>query len=77
MASLLKDLEKDFALKDLGDLHYFVGIEVKKSSDGLVMPHERYTVKHAGMERSKLVETPLSVSEKLSIAEGTSLGPED
>jgi histone deacetylase 1/2 len=29
--ALLKNLEKDFALKDLGDLHFFLGIEVKKS----------------------------------------------
>lgn len=27
---LLRDLEKDFALKDLGELHYFLSIEVKK-----------------------------------------------
>jgi histone deacetylase 1/2 len=25
-SALLKDLEKDFALKDLGDLHFFLGI---------------------------------------------------
>jgi len=34
---LLKDLQKDFALKDLGDLHYFLGIEVRRSNDGLVL----------------------------------------
>jgi hypothetical protein len=33
--ALLKDLEKEFALKDLGDLHYFLGIEVKRLDDGL------------------------------------------
>ena len=33
--ALLKDLEKEFALKDLGDLHYFLGIEVKRLGDGL------------------------------------------
>jgi hypothetical protein len=29
MTTLLRDLEKDFALKDLGELHYFLGIELK------------------------------------------------
>jgi hypothetical protein len=28
VTALLQDLQKDFALKDLGKLHYFVGIEV-------------------------------------------------
>ncbi|XP_066385162.1 uncharacterized protein [Miscanthus floridulus] len=78
--SLLKDLEREFALKDLGDLHYFLGIEVKKSTDGLVMSQERYTadiVKRAGMDKSKPVDTPLSTSEKLSATDGVSIGPED
>jgi hypothetical protein len=30
-------LEKEFALKGLGELHYFLGIEVKKNLDGLVL----------------------------------------
>ena len=33
--ALLEDLEQEFALKDLGDLHYFLGIEVQRSRDGL------------------------------------------
>jgi histone deacetylase 1/2 len=40
--ALLKDLERDFALKDLGDLHYFLGMEVKKSSDGLIVSQRKY-----------------------------------
>jgi histone deacetylase 1/2 len=28
--TLLKELQNEFALKDLGDLHYFLGIEVSK-----------------------------------------------
>jgi hypothetical protein len=34
---LLKSLEEDFALKDLGDLHYFLGIEVRKFNDGIIV----------------------------------------
>lgn len=52
---LLRDLEKEFALKDLGDLHYFLGIEVKRTVDGLLMTQERYSadvVKRAGMHLS-------------------------
>jgi histone deacetylase 1/2 len=78
--ALLKDLEKDFALKDLGNLHYFLRIEVKRSNDGLVMSQTSYAtdvLKRAGMDKSKAVDTPLSASEKLSATEGTSLGAED
>jgi hypothetical protein len=36
--ALLKDLRSDFALKDLGDLHYFLGIQVtKREGGGLVL----------------------------------------
>lgn len=35
--ALLKDLRLDFALKDLGALHYFFGIEVNKVKDGILL----------------------------------------
>lgn len=34
--ALVKDLE-EFSLKDLGDVHYFLGIEVSQKKDGLVL----------------------------------------
>jgi hypothetical protein len=37
IAALLHDLREDFALKDLGSLHYFLGIEVKKIHNGLCL----------------------------------------
>ena len=42
IVALLEDLKKDFALKDLGDLHYFLGIEVKRDKEGLVLSQEKY-----------------------------------
>jgi histone deacetylase 1/2 len=40
VSALLQDLNKEFALKDLGELHYFLGIEVKKIKDGIVLTQE-------------------------------------
>ncbi|KAK1616409.1 hypothetical protein QYE76_021926 [Lolium multiflorum] len=42
--ALLRKLNHDFALKDLGDLHFFLGIEVKKSSNGIVLTQEKYAM---------------------------------
>jgi histone deacetylase 1/2 len=41
-SSLLCDLSKEFALKDLGDLHYFLRIEMHKVSDGIVLNQAKY-----------------------------------
>jgi hypothetical protein len=35
--SLLQDLEQDFALKELGMLHFFLGIEVTPIQDGILL----------------------------------------
>jgi hypothetical protein len=40
--ALLQDLKTDFALKDLGELKFFLGIEVKKLSDGILLSQENY-----------------------------------
>jgi histone deacetylase 1/2 len=37
VSCLLQQLRGDFALKDLGDLHYFFGIEVQKVDDGITL----------------------------------------
>jgi hypothetical protein len=66
---LLKDLHDEFALKDLGDLNYFLGIEVTKTRDGIVLTQEKYAsdlLKKVRMSECKPVAAPLSTSEKLS-----------
>jgi hypothetical protein len=41
--ALLANMKNDFALKDLGNLHYFLGIEVKHTLDGLLLTREKYS----------------------------------
>jgi hypothetical protein len=79
-ATLLKDLEEEFALKDLGDLHYFLGIEVNKVRDGVILTQDKYAsdlLKKVGMSDCKPVSSPLSTSEKLSLHDGSLLGNND
>jgi hypothetical protein len=80
VTALLKDLKNDFSLKDLRELHYFLGIEVNKVLDGLVLTQEKYVndlLKRVGMSDCKPVCTPLSTSEKISLHEGSLLGQKD
>jgi hypothetical protein len=78
--ALLKDLHAEFAFKDLGDLHYFLGIQVTRRGDGIVLSQESYAtdiLEKAGMKNCKPVATPLATSEKLSVQGGTRLGEKD
>lgn len=79
-AALLRDLAKEFAIKDLGDLHYFLGIEIKRLLGELLLTQERYAMgilKRVGMETCKPLSTPLSTTKKLSVREGDLLGSDD
>ena len=80
ITTLLRDLKKEFALKDLGDLHYFLGIGVTKCNDGIILSQEKYAqdiLARVGMTKCKPSSTPLSSSEKLSCYEGEALSTED
>lgn len=77
---LLQDLSKNFALKDLGNLHFFLGIEVKRTVEGLLLSQEKYAsdlLARIAMKECRPVTTPLSTSEKLSAFEGELLNAED
>jgi hypothetical protein len=78
--ALLKDLNTKFALKDLRDFQYFLGIQVKKQGDGIILCQEKYAMDvlaKVGMCNCKAVATPLSTSEKLSLEGGRRLGEKD
>jgi hypothetical protein len=64
----------------MGDLHFFLGIEVNKVKDGIVLSQEKYAcdlLKRAGMSMCKSVATPLAPGEKLASHIGTPLGSKD
>jgi hypothetical protein len=78
--ALLNKLSDEFTLKDLGDLHYFLGIEVSKIKEGIVLTQEKYAndiLRRAGMTQCKPCTTPMSTSEKLVINKGTLLRPKE
>jgi histone deacetylase 1/2 len=78
--ALLKDLKAHFAIKDLGDLNFFLGIEVKRTADSLLLTQAKYAhdlLAKVGMLDCKSAPTPLSPSEPLSLYEGTPVGLED
>lgn len=39
---LIRQLASAFAMKDLGPLHYFLGLEVHRSSEGLFLSQTKY-----------------------------------
>jgi hypothetical protein len=78
--ALLQDLQKEFTPKDLSSLHYFLGIEVTKKKNGILLTQETHVsdlLRRVGMSNCKPVATSLSTSEKLSLHEGTPLDAHD
>ena len=69
---LLKDfiarLSNEIAMKDLGDLHYFLGIEVHHTPQGLFLSKCKYALdilERASMVDYKLVSTPMVMGQHL------------
>jgi hypothetical protein len=67
-------LQKEFAMKDLGTLHHFLGITVQKQSHGLLLHQRQYALEiiaRAGLTDCKPCATPIDTSAKLSGTSGT------
>nr|XP_020163692.1 uncharacterized mitochondrial protein AtMg00810-like [Aegilops tauschii subsp. strangulata] len=67
-------LRDEFALKDLGALHYFLGIEVVRRADGFFLHQQKYAhelLERAGMLNYKPASTPVDTKAKVSASEGS------
>jgi histone deacetylase 1/2 len=80
-ARLVDDLRSEFSVKDLGPLHFFLGIEVlSQSSGGLILTQRKYALellRRAWMLKCQPATTPMTVSDPLSTSSGLPLSSDE
>ena len=76
ITQLISSLHKEFTLKDLGPLHYFLGIEALRTSTGMFLTQSKYItdlLTRFGVQSSKSMPIPMSSTQTFSISDGTKL----
>ena len=71
--TLKQCLAKEFEIKDLGKLKYFLGIEVARSKEVIFISHQKYVIdllRETSIMASKPVATPIEQNHRLSKALG-------
>ena len=69
ISQLIQGLHSEFALKDLGPLHFFLGVEATWENGGLRLSQQRYIsdlLNKTNMSQAKPIGSPMSSSEVLS-----------
>ena len=72
MNRLKASLASEFEIKDLGSLKYFLGMEVARSKEGIVISQRKYVLdllKQTGMIGCKPADTPIDPNKKLGDGE--------
>ncbi|XP_070011298.1 uncharacterized mitochondrial protein AtMg00810-like [Nicotiana sylvestris] len=65
-------LHNSFKVKDLGELRYFLGIEVMRSDKGLLLNQRKYAlelISTTGLDVAKPASTPIELNQKLTTTE--------
>ena len=71
---LKKLLTKEFEIKDLGNLKYFLGMEIARSKKGIAVSQRKYVLdllNETGMLGCKPAETPMDSTVKLDESDGS------
>ncbi|KAK1641706.1 hypothetical protein QYE76_059511 [Lolium multiflorum] len=77
---LVRSLSASFPIKDLGHLHYFLGLEAARTSGGMTLTQRKYALDllhRVSMENCRPTSTPLATAERLARDSGTALSTED
>lgn len=72
--SIVRQLHSRFALKDMGQLNFFLGIEVKRVPNGMLLNQKKYVLEiltKTGMIGAASVPTPMVGTPKLTISDGS------
>jgi histone deacetylase 1/2 len=73
---IIAKLRSVFAIKDMGPLRYFLGVDVKRSSEGFFLSQANYVedlLERAGMSNCKEAATPADARAKVSAEDGRPL----
>lgn len=73
---IIDQLRLEFAMKDLGPVHFFLGIQVRRTQTGFFLSQAQYAndvLERAGMTNCTPASTPVAVQGKVSTHAGTSL----
>ena len=76
IGAIKQHLKNKFDIKDLGQLTYFLGIELANSTKGLFLSQRKYTLdllKETGKLGAKPINTPMESNKKLNLEEGEPL----
>lgn len=77
---VIRTIHNEFVLKDMGPLHFFLGIQVTRRLDGFHLHQQQYAqdlLDRAGMADCRPSNTPVDTSGKVSENDGTPLSTAD
>ena len=72
-------MKKEFEISMVGELTFFLGLQVQQKKEGIFVSQEKYTrniVKKFGLDSKKHASTPMSSSTKLNVdSSGVEVSP--